>query len=145
MSSSKQSAEDDPKNLLRIWGNINAVVIGFFSSFIFTEINQLSDQLEVALATIAIFAAYMVVDMYIRAHLSEIWSIKGNSAWQEVLLSLMNFVITLGIFLIVQYFLLLLSNAVSESNLSIAEKLLAVYGLVLISFSTFQSLQILGT
>lgn len=134
-------SNSDPTDIVVIWNQIKTVVIGsFFATFIFDALDSLDNRLEVGIATLSVFGTYMVVDRYLRPHLPEIWSVQGNVAWQQVLKELMSAMVTLGVFLIIQYVLLLISNFMTEANLSISETFLALYSIALITFSTLQSL-----
>jgi len=131
-------------SIVRVWNRIAAVVIGFFSSFIFNEIRDLPSQLEVSIITIALFLTWMSVDNYIRSRLSKIWTLKGNKAWQRVILEIMDFIYSLGIFLVIQFFLLFLSDEIGESNLNAAEKAVSIYAIVVVTFTIFQTFKILS-
>ena len=146
---SKENAETiaddlDPTSILRIWNKIVVVIIGFFSSFIFNEIRQLSNQLEVIIITIILFLTWIMIDNYTRARLSKIWTLVGNKSWQSVILEMMDFIYSLGIFLVVQFLLSLFSDEMGESNLSAGEKAVSIYAIVVVTFSTFQTLKILS-
>jgi len=143
-SSAANEIDDvDPTNILRIWNRIVAVIIGFFSSFIFGEIKELNNQLEIGILTIAVFITWIIVDGYVRARLSRFWTLKQNKAWKLVILEIMDFVYSLGIFLVVQFLLNLLSDSVDEGDLSAGEKFVGVYTIIIVVFSFFQTLRML--
>lgn len=133
----------DPTNILRIWNRIVGVVIGFFASFIFDEIKELNNQLEVGILTIAVFITWMIIDGYVRKRLSRVWTLRKNKAWRLVILEIMDFAYSLGIFLVIQFLLSLLSDSVDEGDLSSGEKFVGVYTIIIIVFSFFQTLKML--
>ena len=139
----KKSLEDDPQNILRLWERLNIMLSFFFSVFVFREVNDLVPPLEAGLVSLSIFCAYVVIDTHVRAHISEIWSVRGNTAWQKVIVAFMDFVYSLGIFILIQYFLLLLESNIEEADLSISEKLELVYAIILFMFVVYQNLKTL--
>ncbi len=142
-SSNNEVDDINPTNILRIWNRIVGVVIGFFSTYIFNEIKKLNNQLEVAILTISLFIAWMLLDGYMRPRIFQIWVFRQNKSWSLVILEIMDLVWTLGIFLIVQFLLDLLSDSVDEGDLNGGEKFIGISTIIIIVFSFFQSLKVL--
>ncbi len=136
------SATEGASTFLRLVDKGLAVIIGLISNFVFGIINIKSNRLEISLLVIIVFLLYASVDRLLRTGIKNLGILKYNKAWQDVLLSVLDFIMLLGIFLVIHLVLEFLETSLSGSNFDFFEVVVGVFSVVLIGFSIVQTIKI---
>ena len=135
-------SSDSPISLTRVFDRGLSVITSFISSFVLIALLQpTSYKLEFTLTVVLVFVLWMIMDGMIREWLNNISSLKRNKNWKEVLVSGIDFISLLFIFLMVQLFLTILTEGWNAFNPSVPEALVAIFVVILTALAIFQTIK----
>jgi hypothetical protein len=102
------------------------ILISFVSSFILNQLLELDQLAEITALTIIIYAIWYAFDGNIRIYLKVLWSFQKNTVYFNTVLSLIDLVSTLGIYVIFQFAFQIISNLWRQSNINFSEGLVSL-------------------
>ncbi len=129
MSSSSDSG------IIRLVDKGLAVIIGLISNFVFDIINVKPNRLELGIIVILVFLLWAALHQYLINWIKNLRILKNNQVWRDVLLGIMDFILLLGIFLILQLVLEFLQISIGSSDPNLFEIFLGIFTFLLLTFS----------
>ncbi len=135
------SSETKQTTIIKLVDKGLSVIIGLVSNFVFDAIDIKSNRLELSLVVIIVFLLFNSADGFIRKWLKKLNVLETNKVWQEVLLGILDFILLLGIFLVIQLILEFLESGISNSDPNLFEIFVGIFTLMLIGFSIVQTIK----
>ncbi len=137
----RYTSSKDKTTLVRLIDKGLSVIIGLISKFVFDIINTKSTRLELFLAIIIVFLIWVSADRFIRKWITNLHVLEENQVWQKVLLEILDFILLLGVFLVIQLILQLLKSGIGNSNPNLFEIFVGIFAIMLIGFSIIQAIK----
>ena len=128
-------------NITRTFEKGVAVIIGIISTFIFAQLRSKPNRTELSLVIILVFLLGAGADTLLRTWLFRLPVFSRNAVWKDTLSDLLDFLLLLGIFLVVQIVLGFFSDALNVNNPNFLEISVGVFILMLTGFAVVQSVK----
>ncbi len=129
------------ENISRTFSRGIAVIVGIISNFIFELLKPKPNRTELSLVIILVFLLWASVDTLLRAWLFRLSVFSRNAEWKKTLTLLFDFLLMLGIFLVIQISLGFLSSGLDITNPNFLEISIGVFALMIVGFAVVQSVK----
>lgn len=128
-------------NILAVWERGISFIISYFSAFILEAIGGFGSRIELTILVLLSFCLWLIIDHLIRTYAISLSTVQKNNRWKYVIISILDFVNTLMMFLLAQIFFKNLSSIVKVSNLNFGETILVIFAVLVIVISIFQNIR----
>lgn len=144
MSSTKpKAALSSTANALSLFDRFNYIFASIFANFVYLIIIEFGHTIELTLLLLELFATWVILDTHIRTFLTELWTVKENAMWYEMLLGILEFISLILVLILFQLFLFIITTSWKLGDLDWLEGSTAIFSIILVSLSMYQIIKLL--
>jgi hypothetical protein len=140
-----EQSQLQPEDFKSIINNGLRILISFVSTFSLTKLIDVGQDVEITILIFVIYCIWFTIDGNVRVYLKLIWSFQKNTIYYKTLISLINLISNLGIFLLFQFLLTIISNIWNQSNINFAEAVVSLTTILSCCFAVYHTYDSLTT